>query len=71
MCGGVCVEECVGLEEKSLFEYVKASKEWMLKEVVEMEWVLKEQVESIGRERREREGKDWMSRCSMGSFFAR
>ena len=55
--GLISVEECVRLEEKSLFEYVKASKEWMVKEVVQMRWVLKEQEESRDdyRERTERE----------------
>ena len=53
----ISVEECVRLEEKSLFEYVKASEEWMLKEVVQMPRVLKEQEESRDdyRKRKERE----------------
>ena len=50
------VEECVWLEEKGLCEYVKASKEWMLKEVVEMGWVLKKQVESGNESRKRMEG---------------
>ena len=55
--GLISVEECVRLEEKSLFEYVKANKESMLKEVVQMRWVLKEQKESSDdyRERKKRE----------------
>ena len=59
--GVISVEKCVRLEEKSLFEYVKASKEWMLKEVVQMRWVLKEQEESRDdyRERKAREGVPW------------
>ena len=56
----ISVEECVRLEEKGLYEYVKASKEWMLKELVEMGWVLKDQDESGDeyRKRMERERRD-------------
>ena len=39
----IIVEECVRLEEKSLWEYVKASEEWIKKEFVEIGWVLKNQ----------------------------
>ena len=71
----ISVEECVRLEENGLYEYVKGSNDWMLKELVQMRWVLKKQEESRDdyrkRKEREREGKDWMRRCSMGSFFAR
>ena len=57
-----------------MFEYVKASKEWMLKELVEMGWVLKDQDESGDeyRKRMERERReDWKGRCFMESFFVR
>ena len=70
--GLISVEECVRLEEKSLFEYVKASKEWMLMEVVAMEWVLKKQVESRDdyRERKERERREGLDeKVFHGKFF--
>ena len=57
-----------------MFEYVKASKEWMLKEVVEMEWVLKKQVESRDdyRERKERERREGLDeKVFHGKFFSR
>jgi hypothetical protein len=70
--GLISVEECVRLEEKGLYEYVKASDEWMLKELVEMRWVLKEQDESREdyqrrMERERREGLD--EKVLHGRFF--
>ena len=70
--GLISVEECVRLEEKGLCEYVKASKEWMLKEVVQMDGVLKEQEESRDdyRERKERERKEGLDeKVFHGKFF--
>ena len=58
----ISVEEYVRLEEKGLYEYVKGSDEWMLKEFVDMLLVLNELVEGrddyVREWRERREGLD-------------